>query len=92
MAHTCNPSYLGGKDQEDPPGKKSSQDLIPTNQSWVRLCAHHLGYPGSINRRTAVQASPGKTPSQNNQIKKGQGCGSSGGVPAKQAGGPAFNP
>jgi hypothetical protein len=40
VAHTCNPSYLGGWDQEDHGskaslGKKSLQDPISTKKSWV---------------------------------------------------------
>jgi hypothetical protein len=37
-AHTCNPSYQGGGDQEDhgsrPAWAKSSQDPISTNKKW----------------------------------------------------------
>jgi hypothetical protein len=37
VAHACNPSYLGGKDEEDwslrPSGAKSSQDSISIYKS-----------------------------------------------------------
>jgi hypothetical protein len=53
-----------GRDWENhslrPAQAKSLEDPILTNKMLVMvLCTYHSSYAGSINRRTAVQASPG---------------------------------
>jgi hypothetical protein len=53
VSHACNPSYLGGGDQEDHgsrPDKKLAWWQIPVVPATA----------GSINRRIAVQVSLGK--------------------------------
>jgi hypothetical protein len=68
MAHTCNPSYLEGRDQEDqgprPAWANSSQDSISTNKKLsvvlcVMVCACHSRYVGNVNRAIMVQVSLG---------------------------------
>jgi hypothetical protein len=59
----CNPSFLGGKDQEywgsSPAWAKSSQDPISTN-GWVRLWAPFVSAIwGSKSREIMVQVGPG---------------------------------
>jgi hypothetical protein len=63
VAHTCNSSYLGGRDREDhgsrPTQAKSLQDSISTNKKKAgrggRCLSSQLS--GSINR-IVLQASP----------------------------------
>jgi hypothetical protein len=60
MAHTWKPNYLGGGDQDRdsrPAQAKGPQDPISTNKNLgMMACTCHPSYPGSINRRTVVQA------------------------------------
>jgi hypothetical protein len=80
MAHTCNPSYLGVRDQEDcgsrPSQAKSMRDPISTN-GWARWHAAViiLAMQGNTNRIT-VQASPGimRDLSQSQPDQKGLGA------------------
>jgi hypothetical protein len=60
VAHVCNPSYLGGREQEDrslrPAPAKSLPDTISTNKFGV---VAHTCYPsnvGSGSKRISVQA------------------------------------
>jgi hypothetical protein len=64
MAHTCKPSTLGGEDWKDsgsrPAWAKNYQDPISNNKLGVVMHAWYPNYTGSLSRRTAVQACPGK--------------------------------
>jgi hypothetical protein len=64
VAHACNLSYLGSKDQDNcrlgPAQAKSWQDSISTNKWIMLVCACHPRHIGSINRKITVQAGPGK--------------------------------
>jgi hypothetical protein len=61
IVHTCNPSYLGGRDLEDldcrPAWAKRSRD---PNKMGVVACDCHPSYEGNLNRRIAVRAHLGK--------------------------------
>jgi hypothetical protein len=63
MSYTCNPSYSGGRDQEDHSSKPANnlRNPISTNEKLgtVAACACHPNYPGSVNRRVTVQAGQG---------------------------------
>jgi hypothetical protein len=58
VVHTCNPSYVGGRDQEDrglrPAPAKSYQDPILPHQLGMVVCPCHPSYVGDLNRRTVV--------------------------------------
>jgi hypothetical protein len=58
VAHTCNPTYSGGRDQEDlcmrPAQAKSQPAHISINKLMVGAC--NPSYEGSINKRIEVQA------------------------------------
>jgi hypothetical protein len=86
VAHFCNPSYLEGLDQEDqvssPARQKSLQDTTLAEKK-LSIVAHScfLHY----EEKDCGPGLPGEkweTCLQNNQSKKGWGCGSSGRVPA----------
>jgi hypothetical protein len=73
VAHAYNPSYLGGRDQEDhgsrPGLAKSSWYSISTND-WLLLCTPAIpAIEGSTNRRIAAQTLFQKQP-----MWKGLGC------------------
>jgi hypothetical protein len=52
-----NPSYSGGRNQEDCDSTTDSKPTISTKKRLgVMVCACHLNYTGSINRRIVVQA------------------------------------
>jgi hypothetical protein len=58
VAHTSNPSYLGGRDQEDSglrPAQGKKLVRLHLNK-WLGLvgCAFHLCYAGSLNRCVVV--------------------------------------
>jgi hypothetical protein len=64
-AHTCNPSYLGGRDREDrgsrPTWASSVREPISTNKSWAQWCLSIIpAMQGGINRRISVQARLGR--------------------------------
>jgi hypothetical protein len=44
VAHACNPSYLGGKDQEDQ-GSKPDQEIVHETRSWK---THHKKRAGGV--------------------------------------------
>jgi hypothetical protein len=83
MAHTCNPSYLQGRDQKDsglrPAQGKSWQDPITTNKPSMVACAcgepqvedHCLRLALGKNLRPYLKIS---------RAKRDWGCGSSGRV------------
>jgi hypothetical protein len=62
VGHICNPSYSGGRDQEDHdlrlPRQKVLENPISANEkvSWAWWCS---ATPEVINKRIAVQANPG---------------------------------
>jgi hypothetical protein len=63
MAHTCNLSYLGGRDLKDhdlrPVWSKSSQDPISINKNLgMVVLACHLSSPGNISMKIVVQSCP----------------------------------
>jgi hypothetical protein len=65
VAYFCNPSYSGGRDQEDhslrPVQAKNLQGPISTNEKLsVVMHTCHPSYVGSTNKRIVVQARPGK--------------------------------
>jgi hypothetical protein len=64
VAHTCNSSYLGVRDQGDHGSRlalaKSPQDPILLKSLDVVAHSCHHSYLGSINRKIIVQAGPGK--------------------------------
>jgi hypothetical protein len=66
---------LGRSQFEERPGK-SLQDTISTNKKLgTVVCACHLNYPRSVNRRIVVYTTLGinrRPYSKNNQNKKGQ--------------------
>jgi hypothetical protein len=66
VAPLCNPSYSGGKNQEDL-GLRPAQESglgwrgvseIPSQQNSLRMVVHtcHLSYTGGIGRNVTVQA------------------------------------
>jgi hypothetical protein len=62
VAHTCNPSYSGGKDQEDQGSRPAwAKSKIPYQQKKLGMvaCASYPSYVGSISRIVA-QTCPGK--------------------------------
>jgi hypothetical protein len=96
VAHSYNPSYTGGRDQEDcslkPVQAQSQQDPISTNKKLgIKINKKHVPViPGvrGINMRIEVQAGPSKTQTPIPKITKAKrtgGCGSSGILPAQQA-------
>jgi hypothetical protein len=50
VAHACNPSYLGGRDQKDcgsrPAQAKREQDPISSNKLSIFRLSCHLSYTG----------------------------------------------
>jgi hypothetical protein len=61
VVHACNPSYSGGRDQDNcglrPAQAKSLRDTpISTNKPGVVACACHLSCLGSINEKIVLQA------------------------------------
>jgi hypothetical protein len=59
VAHNCNPSYLGGRDQEvswfkTSPGEKVSETLISINESGIVVHVCNLSYMGAVDRRILV--------------------------------------
>jgi hypothetical protein len=77
VALAFNPSYSGGRGQEDlnhSQTGKSSEDLISYNKKLD--VALHPSYAGSVSRRTVVQVSLGTqmrpyTPTSKKQAKRG---------------------
>jgi hypothetical protein len=61
---SCNPSYSGGRDQENEgltlAQVKSRQDPILTNKLGVMALTCHPSYTGGINRGIVVHVKPGK--------------------------------
>jgi hypothetical protein len=60
MVHACNPSYSGGRDQEDfnlrLAHTNSYQDPISTNKKLAAVvCTCHPSYTESLNRRITIQ-------------------------------------
>jgi hypothetical protein len=65
VAHSCNPSYLRGKDRrtvvrDQPAWTKSQQDPISTNKPAVVAHALSSSYAGGRDRRIMVQGQPGQ--------------------------------
>jgi hypothetical protein len=61
LAHTCNPSYSGGRDQEDRSSNSLQAKKLVRPQLHKKLgmmvCTCDPSYTGGITRRTVVQAS-----------------------------------
>jgi hypothetical protein len=101
VAHTCNPSYLEGRDQED----RGSRRPTRTNSFWYLNSIEKTGCGGTYlsshwrwgayNRGSwprLISGQKAKPYLHNRQSKKGWMHGSSGRAPASKARSPEFTP